>query len=281
VTKLYISADLEGACGIVSPHQCSRTPDRDAYDWAVSQLEMEVSAVVETALDHGATEILINDSHYTMTNLTLERVDPRVSLLSGKPKRCAMSAGLDSSFDGAIYLGYHAKAGTHQGVLCHTFHSKLFDVSVNDVSYGEGGINALYASLEHGVPLVMASGDRAFVQEIHQLVPGLPTVETKIGLSHTAALNHPLENVLEDYAEKTRKVMENRAAWAERKLSLSGPYTLNITFMNTLAADAANTIPGLDRLDGRTLQFKTEQFQTIYQMLQSCYSILNYTDYLE
>lgn len=281
MTKIYISADLEGACGVVSPHHCSRQPDRDAYDWAVSQLEMEVSAVVETALDHGATDILVNDSHCTMTNLALERVDPRVSLLSGKPKRCAMSAGIDSSFDGAVYIGYHAKAGTHKGVLSHTFHSKLFDVSVNDVSYGEGGINALYASLEFGVPLIMASGDRAFIEEIHQLIPGLPTVETKIGLTQTAAINHPLEDVLEDYTEKTRKVMENKAAWTERKPALSGPYTLDITFINTLAADAANTIPGLERVDGRTLQFKAEQFQTIYQMLQSCYSILNYTDYLE
>ena len=281
MTKLYISADLEGVCGVVSPHHCSRTPDRDAYDWAVSQLEMEVSAVVETALDHGASEILINDSHCTMTNLALERVDPRVSLLSGKPKRCAMSAGLDNTFDGAIYIGYHAKAGTHQGVLSHTFHSKLFDVSVNGISYGEGGINALYASLEFGVPLVMASGDRAFVQEIHQLIPDLPTVETKVGLTQTAALNHPLEQVLEDYAEKTRKVMTNSSSWPERKLNINGPFTLDTTFINTLAADAANTIPGLERLDGRRLQFKSERFQIIYQMLQSCYSILNYTDYLE
>lgn len=166
MTKLYISADLEGVCGVVSPHHCSAEPDRSAYDWAVSQLEMEVAAVVEAALDHGVSEVLVNDSHCTMTNLYLEQVDPRVSLLTGKPKRCAMSAGLDERFDAAIYIGYHAKAGAHKGVLSHTFHSKLFDVSVNGVSYGEGGINALYASLVHGVPLVLASGDRAFVEEI-------------------------------------------------------------------------------------------------------------------
>ena len=281
MSKLYISADLEGVCGVVSSHHCAPEPDRDAYDWAVSQLEMEVSAVVETALDHGATEIVVNDSHCTMTNLALERVDPRISLISGKPKRCAMSAGLDSSFDGAIYIGYHAKAGAHKGVLSHTFHNKLFDVSVNGVSYGEGGINALYASLEFGVPLIMASGDRAFIEEIHQLSPGLPTVETKIGITQTAAQNHPLEVVLENYSEKTRQVLANKAGWAERKLDLNGPYDLKMTFINPLAADAANTIPGLTRLDGRTLQFITDRFATAYQMLQSCYSILAFTNYLD
>ncbi|MCE3235442.1 MAG: D-aminopeptidase DppA [Vampirovibrio sp.] len=266
---------------MVSPHHCSTEPDRSAYDWAVSQLEMEVAAVVEAALDHGVSEVLVNDSHCTMTNLYLEQVDPRVSLLTGKPKRCAMSAGLDETFDAAIYVGYHAKAGAHQGVLSHTFHNKLFDVSVNGVSYGEGGINALYASLVFGVPLVLASGDRAFVEEIHQLLPNLETVETKVGLTQTAARCHPLELVLQDYGAKTRKVLENRANWQQNVLSLPGPYELKMTFINPLAADAANTIPGLERADGRTLIFRTDHFQTVYQMLQSCYSILALTNYLE
>ena len=108
MTRLYISADIEGICGVVSPLQCATTPARSAYAWAVSQMAVEVAAVVEAALDHGVSHILVNDSHYTMTNLYLEHVDPRVSLLTGKPKRCAMSTGLDESFDAAIYIGYHA-----------------------------------------------------------------------------------------------------------------------------------------------------------------------------
>ncbi len=281
MTRLYISADLEGACGVVSTHHCSTTPDRSAYDWAVSQLQLEVAAVVEAALDHGVSHILVNDSHYTMTNLYLEQVDPRVSLLTGKPKRCAMSAGLDESFDAAIYVGYHAKAGTHKGVLCHTFHSKLFDVSVNGVSYGEGGINALYASLMCGVPLILTSGDQAYIEEMRTLIPKLEAVETKVGLTYTAAQCHPLEQVLTDYAAKTRHVLENRAAWNQNLLTLPGPYELKMTFINPLAADAANTIPGVERLDGTTLVYHANDFRVVYQMLQACYSILAYTLYLE
>ncbi len=281
MTRLYISADLEGACGVVSTHHCAAQPDRAAYDWAVSQLEMEVAAVVEAALDHGVSHILVNDSHYTMTNLMLDQVDPRVSLLTGKPKRCAMSAGLDDTFDAAIYVGYHAKAGTHQGVLCHTFHSKLFDVSINGVSYGEGGINALYASLVHGVPVILTSGDRAYLSEMRGLIPALEGVETKVGLTYTSAQCHPLEKVLEDYTFKTRQLLENRANWKQNLLTLPGPYALRMTFINPLAADAANTIPGVERIDGTSLLFETSDFQTVYQMLQACYSILAYTQYLE
>ena len=281
MTKLYISADLEGICGVVTWHQCAPEPDRDAYDLAVAQLETEVEAVVESALDAGVQEIIVNDSHCSMTNLRFAHIHPEVSLISGKPKRCAMSAGLDSSFDGAIYIGYHAKAGVHRGVLAHTFHNKLFDVSVNGISYGEGGINALYASLVFGVPLVMASGDRAFVEEIHSLLPDLVTVETKEGITQTAANNRPLEALLNDYTEKTALTLSNQPNWKKNLLKLSGPYELKITFISPLAADTANLIPGLTRLDGRTLSYKTDNFETLYQMLQSCYSIVACTAALE
>jgi D-aminopeptidase len=90
-----------------------------------------------------------------------------------------------------------------------------------------------------------------------------------------------LEKVIEDYTSKTRRLLENRAAWKQNLLALQGPYTLKMTFINPLAADAANTIPGVERIDGTRLLFKTPDFQTLYQMLQSCYSILAYTQYLE
>lgn len=281
MTRLYISADIEGVCGVVSTHHCATQPDRTAYDWAVAQLAAEVGAVVETALAEGVSHILVNDSHFTMTNLRLDQLDGRLSLLTGKPKRCAMSAGLNASYDAAIYVGYHAKAGTHQGVLCHTFHSKLFDVSINGVSYGEGGINALYASLVHGVPVILTSGDRAYLSEIQALIPGIEAVETKVGLTYTAAECHPVQAVLADYQAKTRQVIKNQDGWAQNLLNVPGPYELVMTFINPLAADAANTIPGVQRVDGTRLSFKTDQFEVVYQMLQSCYSILAYTQYLE
>jgi D-amino peptidase len=281
MAKLYISADLEGVCGVVTWHQVSPEPDREAYGLAVRQLEAEVGSVVEAALDAGIEEVVVNDSHCGMTNLRLAQIHPKVFLLSGKPKRCAMSAGLDSSFDGAIYIGYHAKAGALRGVLAHTFHNKLFDVSINGVSYGEGGINALHASLTYGVPLVMASGDAAFIEEIHTLLPNLVTVETKRGLTQTSALNRPVDALLQDYAEKTKRVIKERANWKSNLLQLPGPYELTMTFINPLAADTANLIPGLTRVDGRTLTYKADCFETVYQMLQSCYSILANTAALE
>lgn len=277
VTRLYISADLEGICGVVSPHHCLPEPDRAAYDQAVRQMHREVEAVVEAAREAGVSDILVNDAHCTMLNLDPALLPAGVSLVSGKPKRCAMTAGLDASFDAAIFIGYHAKAGAYRGVLSHTFHSKLFDVSINGVSYGEGGINALHAALEYGVPLILASGDRAFIEEIHALLPDLPTVETKVGLSQTAAQCHSWETVRAAYMAQTRQALSR----CQDRLVLPGPYELRITFLTPLSADAADLIPGLERIDGRTLVYHAERFHAVYRMLQSCYSILMLTASLE
>ena len=280
-TKLYISADLEGANGVISPLQC--TPDKDpaAYELAVAQLALEVNTVAEAALAGGADFILVNDSHCAMTNLAIAQLDSRVALLSGKPKLCAMAAGLDTTFDGAIYIGYHAKAGSEKGILNHTFHSKLFDVSVNGVSYGEGGINALYASLVHGVPVVLASGDQTFCAEIRELIPQLETVQTKITLTTTAAHCRPQVELLEDYRAKTYQVLRSKTDWKRNLLSLSVPYDLTVTFTHSLDADVAMTLPWIKRLDGRTVTYQAKDFQEVYQALQSIYSILSYTHFME
>jgi D-amino peptidase len=237
---------------------------------------------VEAALDEGATHILVNDAHGTMTNLWLSHMDERVELLSGKPKICAMAAGLNETYDAAVLIGYHARAGTAHGTLSHTFHDKLFDVRVNGVSYGEAGINGLYAGLVYGVPVVLASGDDRFCTETETLLPGLALVQTKTGLGYAAAQNRPVADVLLDYQEKTRAVMRNRKHWKKQNLlTLEPPYELEVTFINTVCADTAMMMPGLRRVDGRTVAYRADDFRLIYQALQTSYALLAYTGFLE
>ena len=287
MTRLYISADLEGASWVSSFKQCyPDSGDFDAYRHAVGVLAEEVSVVCEAAFEAGATDIVVNDAHGIMSNLRQSQLPDRVQLLSGKPKNCAMSSGLDNTFDAMFLIGYHAKAGTDKGVLCHTFHDKIFNVTINGVSYGEGGINALYASLVHNVPVVLASGDQALGAELTSLIPGVELVQTKVGITTTAAQNRPRSVVLEEYRAKTRQVLANQKAWRENILKLSGPYEIYITFINTVAADVAMTIPGFVRMDGCTIGWKSgtegaSEFESLYRMLQASYALQAYTAIVE
>ncbi|MBY0405621.1 MAG: M55 family metallopeptidase, partial [Cyanobacteria bacterium] len=74
MTKLFISSDLEGACGVTSPKQCFPELDLEAYTVAISQMAKEVSVVVEAAFQNGVSDIVVNDSHGYMTNLMLEQL---------------------------------------------------------------------------------------------------------------------------------------------------------------------------------------------------------------
>lgn len=283
--KFFISADLEGASWVTSPRQCFPELDLQGYQQAVTHLAQEVEAVVRAILAHGAHQIIVNDSHGYMTNLTLAHFSPdirgKIALLSGKPKTCAMASGLDETCDAAIYIGYHAKAGTHQGILNHTFHPKLFDVRVNGISYGEGGINALYASLTYGVPVILASGDEAFCREIRRSIPNLSTVCTKHSLSFAASLSRPVDDVLEEFQAKTTALLNKPQSWPENKLALDPPYHLEVEFITSLCADVACTMPWLQRVDGRTVAYTAQTFQELYQTLQSSYAILSYSGYME
>jgi len=278
--KYYLSVDLEGVCGVTSLLQCYPKADRAPFNDAVEQLAEEINLVAFALLEADShSEIVVNDAHSTMTNLHLEHLlSSGISLVSGKPKLCAMMAGLDSSFDAAFLIGYHAKAGTEKGVLNHTFHSKLFDVKINGVSYGEGGINAYYASLVHQVPVVLASGDKAFCEEIRSVLPEVCTVETKQGLTTTAAQNIAVDQLEAAYTQQTQKAISRKPKFPAK---LKSPYTLEITFTTSLACDVAMTSPLYQRVDGRTLTTKTDNFETLYRSLQAAYTMLGYTDYME
>jgi D-amino peptidase len=276
----FISVDMEGLCGVASLAQCyPKHPDSAAYQTAVVQMAREVNTVTRAILQASPeANIIVNDAHSTMTNLSLEHLDGRVHLLSGKPKKCAMMAGLKRGFEGVIFLGYHAKAGTAGGVLNHSFHFDIVDILINTVSYGEAGINTLYANIVCEVPIILAAGDAAFCEELSPLAPEAILVTSKTGLSTTAALSVPQETYLKTLHQSMIKAM---ALKAPSLISLGDPYEVNITFANTLACDVVALNPAFQRIDGRTIAIEAHDFETAYRHIQNAYTLLAYSDTLK
>ncbi|MBX2860970.1 MAG: M55 family metallopeptidase [Vampirovibrio sp.] len=274
--KLYISADMEGIGGIVSHSECYPQEDSVGYERAVALMNREVSVVAVAALEAGVTELVVNDAHGPMTNLRAELLPKQVKLLSGKPKICAMEAGLDETFDAAFLIGYHARAGALNGVIAHTFHDRIFEVSVNGKVLGESGVNAYYASLVHQVPIIFASGDAAFCEEVTELLPTLETVCTKTGLGYAAALNRDEAGLFTEYRDTVKQVLTQSKTKKPSLLKMRTPYVLQVTFIHPVAADIVMHMPGWTRIDGRAVEYTAQDFQELYQALQSSYAILAY-----
>ncbi|TMI77011.1 MAG: hypothetical protein E6H04_14555, partial [Bacillati bacterium ANGP1] len=119
--KVFISADMEGTAGVTDWDQVM--PDQPDYARFRRLMTEEVNAAILGALEGGAKEIVVNDSHNTMRNLLIEELHPLAQLISGSPKPYSMMQGIDNTFDAVFFTGYHAAAGTQNGILDHTYSS--------------------------------------------------------------------------------------------------------------------------------------------------------------
>ncbi|MBY0450842.1 MAG: M55 family metallopeptidase [Cyanobacteria bacterium] len=288
--SLYLSVDLEGVCGVQSARQLNPGPDDTAYQEAVSQLVQETRMVLLTAADQGVEKVVINDAHCAMTNVTVWDFDDLpidVRLISGKPKPLAMAAALQSGLPFPVeaigLLGYHTKAGTQGGTLAHTFHHDLADVRINGKSYGEVGVNALYAGICHQLPVVFVSGETRLEAEITEYLPSSQCsfVYTKEGLGFSVACHRSLNDVFQDYESAMKQAVNLFKTGKAKPLSLKAPYSLEVQFVRPLFADTAMLLPGFSRLDGCTVGYQSDRFDTLYQALQSGYTILSATQALQ
>ena len=201
--KVLISADMEGTCGVSSWVQVTPSENASAgephnqgeYDRARHRMTAEVNAAIEGALEGGADEVIVNDSHDGMRNLIADSLHPSCRFISGNDKPLSMMQGVDLEDIGcAFFTGYHAKAGTPGGPLAHTWSGWVNDVRINGRSTGEFGINAAIAG-HFGVPITLVAGDeKAVAQTIDWVGDQCVGVAVKEGLSTTSALHlHPLK----------------------------------------------------------------------------------------
>src|SRR5438105_7216744 len=163
---------MEGVAGVVHESQTDPTDPACAAEYARFRRLMtaEANAAVEGAVAAGATRVVVNDSHWFMRNLLAEELHQAAELVAGDPKPRSMVQGIDEQggFDAALFVGYHARAGTAHAILDHTYADRIYEVRLNGKPVGELGLNAALAGV-HGVPVALVSGDSAVGTEAKEL----------------------------------------------------------------------------------------------------------------
>ncbi|MGI9261099.1 MAG: M55 family metallopeptidase [Woeseiaceae bacterium] len=222
--KVFISVDMEGITGVVNVDDATRG-GKD-YDYFRQTMTREANAAIEGALAAGATEIIVRDSHGSALNLLPEMLNRNSKLLRDWSQGpMYMMEGIDESFDAAIYIGYHARAGTTNGVLDHTSSGNVTDVSINGISMPETGYNALMAG-EYDVPVVFVAGDKAVCDQAEELLGTVETVAVKEGIGAAALNLHP-EVAREQIRAGVERALRNLDDYGPYKLQ--PPYTLVLT----------------------------------------------------
>ena len=99
---------------------------------------------------------------------------------------------LEKGCDAALMVGMHARAGTPDGVLCHTISTVTWrNLWFNNDLVGELGINAALCG-HYGCPVALVTGDDAIMRESREILSDDCTyVSVKKGLSRYSARQIP------------------------------------------------------------------------------------------
>ncbi|MFL2553857.1 MAG: M55 family metallopeptidase [Candidatus Rariloculaceae bacterium] len=249
--KIYISADMEGVVGVVTSDQLN--PSGFEYARFREFLTAEVNATIEAARAAGATEFLISDSHGNGQNLLIERLPDDVMVVRSWPRELGMMEGIDESFDGVIFIGYHASTANTQGVRAHTMSSaNITGLRLNGMSMSEGSINAAIAG-QFGVPVIMVSGDDVTIEESRSIIGDIEGAVVKWARGFHSAQTLTPEAGYEVIRATTNSAIERIEDF--EPYVLDTPVELELSLKHYRAVELLSYLSNVERVDSHTIRF--------------------------
>ncbi len=249
--KIYISADMEGVVGVVTGEQLG--PSGFEYNRFREFMTAEVNAAIEAAFEAGATEIVVSDSHGNGQNLLIEKLPKNILLIRSWPRPLMMMQGIDETFAGAIFLGYHTGTTNSQGVRAHTMSSaRLADIRLKGISMSEAGINAAIAG-HFNVPVIMVSGDDAVVKETTALLGDVEGAVVKWASGFHSAKTLMPEAAYSLIREKVKKAIGRIKDFKPYKLAT--PVQLDVRFKNYRPSEVLSYLSIVERTDAHSIRF--------------------------
>jgi D-amino peptidase len=258
--KFIIGVDLEGIACVVGAPGGSLNESRN-LEFAKLQGTREADAAARALFDCGATRVIVWDNHGGSLNLHYDLLDKRCDIALGANFR--RMPGLDSSFTGVLFIGYHAMDNAQEATIAHTFSSASFQwMKINGREVGEMAIDAAVAGAM-GVPPIFVASDDKGVSEAQRFFPGIETVTTKQSLSWNGAISkHPARACDDIYAGVKRAVSRRNEM---KPFTLAMPAELEIRHKRMETADAmVRNTNGWDRVDAYTVKKKIQSLHDYF-----------------
>ncbi|MFV3126931.1 M55 family metallopeptidase [Niveispirillum sp. KHB5.9] len=264
--RVFICADIEGVAGVVTRQQTAISGFE--YQQAREWMTAEVAAACEGAMDAGATEIVIADSHGEAQNLLLDGLPDQVQVVRSWPRPLAMMQGIETGpFAACLMIGHHTGVHHADGVLAHTFAGlTIAGLRLNGNPASEISVNAAIAG-HFGVPVTLVTGDDFTCQHARELLgPGVETVATKYAYGRLSA-----RSLMP--AEARRRI---KAAAADAVTKAAGieplqpvtPLAVEVQFKNHWNAELLAYLPCFTRLDAVTIGFTAEDAPALARTLK-------------
>ena len=268
LNRIFISSDIEGTCGIADWDETSL--GKAEYEPFRRQMTAEVCAACEGAFSGGCDDILIKDAHDSARNLTPSGLPDRVSIFRGWGSDVySMMSGVDSSFAGAMFTGYHSSSNTDASPLAHTMNLQNVSVRINGIQASEMLINAFVLAMVD-VPLLMVTGDAGVCEQARRLNPNVYTVPVQRGQGSGTISIHPAEAVRR-IRETAEKAARDGLAHPEKfRIELPNKFDVEVEFVKHMKARRAGFYPGVRQTGPRSVVFSSDAYFDVLRFFMFC-----------
>lgn len=249
--KIFISADIEGITDVTT--WAETEVGGNGYEDACAQMTREVSAACEAVLEAGYVPV-VRDGHETATNIRHIDLPDGTELMRGWACHPgSMLAGVDGSYSGVFYIGYHAPGGSNGSPLAHTIdREKIRWVKINGKLASEFTINSLYAASK-GVPSLLITGDEMICRMAKEEVPQMAAVAVKHGRGNSTHNLHPLE-ACRRIKEAAARQLEQFAKAPYGPQPVPEALVMELCLGSHQAVRSALHLPGVEKVDEFTVR---------------------------
>jgi len=264
--RAFISVDLEGMPFVVS---LEHLVEKGTLYKEARKIATEITLTVVEALHNaGFGEVVIADSHGPMVNLLPEELPEYTYLVRGYPRPMAMVAGAEKC-DVALFLGYHAKAGTPYAIFDHTYSgANVGKLELNGIEVSEFLLNS-YAVGHYDIPVILVGGDKKLLEEdVKRFAPWAERVTFKKAFSRYSAISPSLRRTKKDLEDAVFKAVERYKNGGTKPLKLEYPVKVKLTYNNSGMADVGELLPDARRIDGKTIEFEAKDIIEAYKAFQ-------------
>ncbi|WP_461866799.1 M55 family metallopeptidase [Thermococcus sp.] len=264
--KAFISVDLEGLPFIVSGEHLFV---KGALYSEARKIATELTVTAAEYLhENGFDEVIVADSHGPMVTLIPEELPEYTTLVRGFPRPLAMISGAKNC-DAALFLGYHAKAGTGRATFDHTYSSSSIDeLRINGTPVSEFLLNA-YALGYYDIPVILVAGDEKLLEDdVKKFAPWIERVALKRSLSRFSAVSPSMEKIKANLKLGISNATEKFKNGEITPLKLESPVEFRVRFLGSEMADVAELLPFVERLDGKTIRYKADNIIEGYRIFE-------------
>ncbi len=261
--KIYISADMEGVVGAVTDEQLG--PGGFEYERFRQFMTNEVNAAIDAARAAGATEFVISDSHGNGQNLLIDQLPVDVTVIRSWPRELSMMAGIDETFDGVIFLGYHASTNNTRGVRAHTISSaNITSLRLNGMTMTEGSMNAAIAG-HFGVPVIMVSGDDIAVAENQVIIGDIEGAVVKWASGFHSVRTLTPEAAYEVIRTRTKSALDRIEDF--EPYVLDTPIELELGLKHYQPVELLAYLSNVEKVNSHTIRFVGEDITEVSNFL--------------